>query len=264
MLQRGLMMDRPLLISAIIEHAAAQFGDTTIVSRETHGPIFRYTYAECAVRVRRLGERAAAPRLGCRRLGGIHSVEQSSPFGGLLRGLRQRHGDAHLQSAPASGPTDLHHQPCRRPGGAVRRHVRAPGEGNCRPLPERSCLGGLERRGEHARRRRHAQYSLLRRIDRRAKRGFRMAGIRRTYRRRALLHLGNDRESQGRPVFAPLHGAERHRHLHARDTGNFFERIGFADRADVSHQWLVHSLCRADRRSEAGVARSAPGRRLTA
>ena len=54
MLQRGLMMDRPLLISAIIEHAAAQFGDTAIVSRETHGAIFRYTYAECAVRVRRL------------------------------------------------------------------------------------------------------------------------------------------------------------------------------------------------------------------
>ncbi len=54
MLQRGLMMDRPLLISGIMEHAAAQFGDTLIVSRETHGPIFRYTYAECAVRVRRL------------------------------------------------------------------------------------------------------------------------------------------------------------------------------------------------------------------
>ena len=54
MLQRGLMMNRPLLISAIIEHAAAQFGDTTIASRETHGLIFRYTYAECAVRVRRL------------------------------------------------------------------------------------------------------------------------------------------------------------------------------------------------------------------
>src|SRR5882672_4269571 len=54
MLQRGLMMDRPLLISEIMEHAAAQFGDTVIVSRETHGAIFRYTYAECAVRVRRL------------------------------------------------------------------------------------------------------------------------------------------------------------------------------------------------------------------
>lgn len=54
MLQPGLMMDRPLLLSSIIEHAAGQFGDTGIVSRETRGPIFRYTYAECADRVRRL------------------------------------------------------------------------------------------------------------------------------------------------------------------------------------------------------------------
>src|ERR1700688_1730547 len=54
MLQPGLMMDRPLLISGIIEHAAAQFGDARIVSRETHGPIFRYTFAECAARVRNL------------------------------------------------------------------------------------------------------------------------------------------------------------------------------------------------------------------
>jgi acyl-CoA synthetase (AMP-forming)/AMP-acid ligase II len=54
MLQPGLMMDRPLMISGIIEHAAAQFGETPIVSRETHGPVFRYTYADCAARVRRL------------------------------------------------------------------------------------------------------------------------------------------------------------------------------------------------------------------
>lgn len=54
MLQPGLMMDRPLLISGVIEHAAAQFGDAQIVSRETHGPVFRYTYAECAARARRL------------------------------------------------------------------------------------------------------------------------------------------------------------------------------------------------------------------
>jgi fatty-acyl-CoA synthase len=54
MLQPGLMMDRPLLISGIIEHAAAQFGDVEIVSRETQGPVFRYTYADCAARARRL------------------------------------------------------------------------------------------------------------------------------------------------------------------------------------------------------------------
>ena len=33
----GLMMDRPLLISDVIEHAAGQFGDTEIVSREVDG-----------------------------------------------------------------------------------------------------------------------------------------------------------------------------------------------------------------------------------
>ena len=54
MLQPGLMMDRPLLLSSILEHAANQFGDAEIVSRETHGPLHRYSYAQCAVRARQL------------------------------------------------------------------------------------------------------------------------------------------------------------------------------------------------------------------
>src|SRR5260370_23765655 len=54
MLQPGLMMEGPLLISDIIEHAAAQFGTTQIVSRETHGPVFRYSFAGCAARARRV------------------------------------------------------------------------------------------------------------------------------------------------------------------------------------------------------------------
>jgi fatty-acyl-CoA synthase len=64
MLQRGLMMERPLLISGIIEHAAAQFGDAVIVSRETHGPVFRYTYADCAARARRLANALRGLGLG--------------------------------------------------------------------------------------------------------------------------------------------------------------------------------------------------------
>jgi 3-(methylthio)propionyl---CoA ligase len=59
MLQPGLMMDRPLLISSILEHAEAQHGKTEIVSRETHGPVFRYTYAECAARVKKLANALA-------------------------------------------------------------------------------------------------------------------------------------------------------------------------------------------------------------
>ena len=52
-------MDRPLLISSIIEHAAAQNGQTEIVSRETHGPVFRYTVADCALRVGKLANALA-------------------------------------------------------------------------------------------------------------------------------------------------------------------------------------------------------------
>ncbi len=63
MLQPGLMMDRPLLISSILEHSAAQFGSVEIVSRETHGPLFRYTYADCAVRARQLANTLAAAGL---------------------------------------------------------------------------------------------------------------------------------------------------------------------------------------------------------
>ncbi len=62
MYQPGLMMDRPLMISDIIEHASSQFGDVEVVSRETHGPLFRYNYAQCAVRARKLAN--ALSKLG--------------------------------------------------------------------------------------------------------------------------------------------------------------------------------------------------------
>jgi 3-(methylthio)propionyl---CoA ligase len=67
MLQPGLMMDQPLLISSIIEHGAAQYGDTEIVARETHGTLFRYSYAECSVRAKKLAHALASLGLpsGC-------------------------------------------------------------------------------------------------------------------------------------------------------------------------------------------------------
>jgi acyl-CoA synthetase (AMP-forming)/AMP-acid ligase II len=64
MLRPGLMMDQPLLISGIIEHAAAQFGEVEIVSRESHGPLHRYSYARCAARARRLANALEALGLG--------------------------------------------------------------------------------------------------------------------------------------------------------------------------------------------------------
>ena len=47
---RGLMMDTPLMISSIIEHARRFHGDQELVSRTVEGPIHRYTYRDAAAR----------------------------------------------------------------------------------------------------------------------------------------------------------------------------------------------------------------------
>jgi 3-(methylthio)propionyl---CoA ligase len=64
MLQAGLMMDRPLLISDVIEHAAGQFGETEIVSREADGRVIRYSYVQCRARASRLANALAECGLG--------------------------------------------------------------------------------------------------------------------------------------------------------------------------------------------------------
>jgi len=51
---QGLMMDEPLLVSSLLEHAALNHGDTEIVSRTCEGTIHRYTYRDAHARARRL------------------------------------------------------------------------------------------------------------------------------------------------------------------------------------------------------------------
>lgn len=51
---QGLMMDVPLLISGLIQHAARYHGDTEIVTRTIEGPIHRYTWADAYGRVQQL------------------------------------------------------------------------------------------------------------------------------------------------------------------------------------------------------------------
>ncbi len=52
----GLIQDRPLLISSLIEFAALYHGDVEIVSRSVEGPIHRYTYAEAHQRSKQLAQ----------------------------------------------------------------------------------------------------------------------------------------------------------------------------------------------------------------
>jgi len=50
----GLMMDGPLLISSIVEHAARFYGEREVVSRTVEGPLHRYTYRGLAARAAQL------------------------------------------------------------------------------------------------------------------------------------------------------------------------------------------------------------------
>ena len=59
---RGLMMEMPLLISSLIEHASNYHGDTEIVSRPTEGGQHRTTYRKIHARMRKLAN--ALTRLG--------------------------------------------------------------------------------------------------------------------------------------------------------------------------------------------------------
>jgi fatty-acyl-CoA synthase len=59
---QGLMMDMPLLISGLIQHADRHHGATELVSKTVEGAIHRYTYREAHARARRLAN--ALQRLG--------------------------------------------------------------------------------------------------------------------------------------------------------------------------------------------------------
>jgi acyl-CoA synthetase (AMP-forming)/AMP-acid ligase II len=65
---RGLIMDRPLLISDLLRHADANSGDREIVTRTVEGPIHRYTYTDAHTRARQLANALSAldVRLGDR------------------------------------------------------------------------------------------------------------------------------------------------------------------------------------------------------
>jgi len=59
---QGLMMDQPLLISGLLQHAARHHGDTEIVSRNVDGSLHRYGYREAHERAKKLAN--ALKRLG--------------------------------------------------------------------------------------------------------------------------------------------------------------------------------------------------------
>ena len=55
----GQMMEKPMLISSIIEHADRYFGQSEIVSRRVEGDTHRYNYTECHRRSKKLANALA-------------------------------------------------------------------------------------------------------------------------------------------------------------------------------------------------------------
>ena len=59
----GLMMDRPLLISSLLEHAACVFGSVEIVTRTVEGPVQRHTWTDVRHRSRQVAQALQALHL---------------------------------------------------------------------------------------------------------------------------------------------------------------------------------------------------------
>ncbi len=57
---QALMMDRPLLLSSILEYAAEYHPDRQVVDRMVEGPIHRYGYADALVRTKRMANALVA------------------------------------------------------------------------------------------------------------------------------------------------------------------------------------------------------------
>src|SRR5256885_611283 len=61
---QGLMMDRPLLVSGLLQHADRHHADAEIVTKTVDGSVHRYTYRDAHARARKLA--GALQRLGVR------------------------------------------------------------------------------------------------------------------------------------------------------------------------------------------------------
>src|SRR5271154_4345659 len=93
----GLMQQRPLLISSLIDYAATWHGGRQIVSRDSEGRIHRSDYSQVAARAKRVANALEALGVGHWRSRRDAGVEQLSASRDLLRHHQLRARIAHRQ-----------------------------------------------------------------------------------------------------------------------------------------------------------------------
>ena len=97
---RGEIMDRPLLVSGIIEHAERYHAGGEVVSRLVEGGIHRYTYREAAARMRRLANALEAMGIKPGERLATLAWNTPPPLRALLRGPGDGRGVPYGESAP--------------------------------------------------------------------------------------------------------------------------------------------------------------------
>jgi hypothetical protein len=138
----GLMQQRPLLLSGLIDHAAAYHGSREIVSHMVDGSTHRSNWATVRSRAMRVAHALQAlgvQRRGPRRHAGL---EHTPPSGDVFRGLRHGRRAAHREPAPVPGAGHLHHQPRRRRVCVLRHQLCCAGAGRGAEAARREGLCG--------------------------------------------------------------------------------------------------------------------------
>ena len=207
------------------------------------------------------GERAGDDAGGAGwRAGGHAGLERLPPHGAVLRGERLGLGAAHAEPAPAPRPGGLDRRPRRGPGAVLRPELPAADRGHRRPRQDHQDLRRADRSRAHAGVVPAAEPAVLRGTDRRGERRLRLAGVRREHGEFAVLHLGHDRQPEGRAVQPPLDDAA---HLCRRAAGRT-ELLGArrdpAGGADVPRQRLGPALCGLHGRRQARLPGPVPRR----
>ncbi len=171
----------------------------------------------------------------------------------LVRHHRHRRGLSHHQSAAVSGADRLHRQSCRRPADVPRHDLRAADGEAAGQAADHPALRDPDRRRAYAADD-AAQRGPLRGVDRRGRRRFHLEIVRRKHRLRHVLHVGHDRQSEGRRLLASLQRAALDGGAHARCVRPLGAGHHHAGGAVLPRQWLDHRILGADGRRAAGPA----------
>ena len=258
----GLMQDRPLLISQIIDFAGSYYPDVEIVTRTVEGPIHRYGYRDAPKRVQ-------AARRGAAGAGHQARRPRSAPSPGTPIAI-----SSSISASPASAPCCTRSTRGWRPSTSP---ISPTTPRTRRSSSTSTCCRSSRACGEHLKTVKHVvvmtdrahmpasskipnllcyeeliadKPGTLKWPDFDEKHGV-----------VALLHLGHDGQPQGRALLAPLDADPFDDGVQRRGDPDGSRHHAPAGGADVPRQCLGPGLCRADVRRQAGVPRPQARRR---